>query len=180
MPRTRRDAAGGLFHITCHSVWSAELFHDDVDRLALLHDLAVVVDDATWTCLSYCLMTSHYHLVLEVPDESLPVGMHWLNARYACRFNARHRLRGHVFGDRYGSRRLETDAHLLAAFAYVARNPVEAGLCGSPVGWSWSSYGGTVGVAAPSSFVDASRAIRTFGGTRDVAISRLRSFVEGS
>jgi putative transposase len=178
--RKRRDTSAGLFHITCHSVWTTDLFRDDVDRLALLGEIASAVVGAAWTCLIVCLMTTHYHLILEVGEDTLPTGMQRVNTRYACRYNSRHRLRGHVFGGRYTSRRLATDAHLLAAFAYVARNPVEAGLCRSPGEWPWSSYAGTVGLNEPHSFVDADRVVRSFGGTREIAVARLRAYVEES
>jgi putative transposase len=180
MARRHRDAAPGLFHVTCHSVWTRDLFRDDLDRLGLLRELAAAVTDFAWTCLEFCLMTNHLHLLLEVGEDSLPAGMQRLNTRYACGFNQRHELRGHVFGRRYGSRRLETDGHLVAAFAYVARNPVEAGLCASPEQWPWSSYGETVGLTERSSFVDPSRVVRFFGGSSETAISRLRAYVEES
>ncbi len=180
MPREHRDTAAGLFHITCHSVWTAELFRDDLDRLDFLRELAVTCADFAWTCLAYCLMTTHFHLILEVGDETLAAGMQQLNTRFACRFNRRHRLRGHVFGDRYDSRRLATDAHLVAAFAYDARNPVEAGACDSPEDWQWSSYAAIVGLAEAASFLDPGRILRFFGGSRDTAIVRLRAYVEES
>jgi REP element-mobilizing transposase RayT len=169
-----------LFHITCHSVWTTDLFRIDVDRLAYLRELAVAVGDNAWTCLGYCLMKNHLHLILEVGEGTLPAGMKRLNTRYACGFNQRHRLRGHVFGGRYTSSRILNDGHLVAVFAYVMLNPVEAGLCRSPTDWFWSSYNATIGLAEPCSFVDASRVLGYFGGTREQAIARLREYVEGS
>lgn len=164
--------------MTCHSVWTSELFRDDVDRTEYMRELAVAVADLSWTCISYCLLGTHVHLILEVADGTLPLGMQQLNTRVACRFNSRHRLRGHVFAGRYDSRRLESDAHLLAAFKYDARNPVEAGLCSSPEEWHASSYAATIGLVEMPSFLDPSRILRYFGGQRDVAIARLRAYVE--
>lgn len=178
MARKGRETAGGLFHITCHSVWSSDLFRDDVDRMDLLAELATTIADWNWTCLSYCLMTSHLHLIVEVGEGTLAAAMQRLNTRYARRFNARHGLRGHVFGSRYGSNPIRDEEHLLAAVRYVARNPVEAGLCTSPGDWPWSSYAGTVGLAEPSSFVDADRILRSLGGSRTAAIAELRKYVE--
>jgi hypothetical protein len=178
MPRKLRDAAAGLFHITCHAVWTSELFRDDVDRIEYLRGLAVAVVDFSWTCISYCLLGTHLHLILEVGDDTLPPGMQHLNTGFACRFNSRHRLRGHVFAGRYDARRLESDAHLVAAFKYDAWNPVGAGLCGSPEEWHASSYAATIGLTEMPSFVDPSRILRYFGGSREVAIARLRAYVE--
>jgi putative transposase len=180
VPRERRDTAAGLVHITCHSVWTSVLFHDDVDRLDFLRESARVVRGAAWMCISYCLMNNHAHFILEVGENTLADGMQELCTRYACRFNSRHGLRGHVFGRRYGSRRINSDAHLLAAYAYIARNPAEAGLCDSPADGEWSSYRATIGLAEPASFVDDGRVLRYFGGTREQAVARLRTYVEKS
>ena len=178
MARKRRDNSAGIFQITCHSVWTSELFRDDVDRVNFLLELAAVVVKFGWTCICYCLMTTHFHVILEVGEDTLAAGMQQLNTRHACRFNARHRLRGHVFANRYDARRIADDAYLLTAFAYNANNPVEAGVCESPADWPWSSYRSTVGLGEECSFVDAGRVLRCFGGDRETAIARLRVFVE--
>jgi REP element-mobilizing transposase RayT len=65
MPRAPRDTAGGIVHVTCHSVWTSNLFRDEVDRLDILRELAQVIRAAAWTCISYCLMTNHLHVILE-------------------------------------------------------------------------------------------------------------------
>jgi REP element-mobilizing transposase RayT len=171
--------AAGIFHVTCHSVWTSDLFRDDLDRMEFLRELAVAVGQFAWTCLSFCLMTNHVHLILEVGKGSLPEGMQQLNTRYACRFNQRHDLRGHVFADRYHSNRIHTDAQLKVTFAYDANNPKDAGACESAADWFWSSYRGTIGLDELAGFVNPERILRLFGSTRDVAIARLRRFVEG-
>ena len=107
-------------------------------------------------------------------------GMFRLNLAYARHFNRRHASRGHVQFKRYGAKRIDDDSQLLTAHKYVARNPVEAALCNSPSDWPWSSYPGTVGAAEPSTFVDASRVLGSFGDSRELSIARLRRFVEES
>jgi putative transposase len=179
MPRRPRDTAAGYFHVFTHSVWAAPaLFRDYVDRLAFLRELARAVDKAGWTCLAFCLMTTHYHLLLEVDDGALPIGMHSLNFRFAVGFNARHRARGHVHGSRYGARRLLGESAVLGGFRYVVRNPFEASMCATPADWPWSSYPGTIGLAEPSSFVDATKIIGCFPGAPEVSMAQLRRFVE--
>jgi REP element-mobilizing transposase RayT len=179
MARKHRDKAAGAFHVYAHSVWAAaELYRDDRDRLTFLHELARTVAKAEWRCLAFCLLHSHYHLLLEVDDGTLPVGMHSLNFRYAAKFNARHHMKGHAFAARYGSRRIDDDADLLNAYRYVVRNPVEARLCESAVAWPWGSYPGTVGVAAPASFVEARKIVSCFDGQYETGLARLRTFVE--
>ena len=59
--------------------------------------------------------------------------------QYAQLFNARHGWTGSLFEGRFGAAAVATDEHLWTLVRYIARNPVEAGLCGSPLDWPWSS-----------------------------------------
>jgi REP element-mobilizing transposase RayT len=179
MPRPLRDFAPGIFHVTCHAVRSTELYRDEVDRVFFLTELARTVAQYEWTCMSVCEMTTHYHLLIETHDESLPLGMHRLNFNHARRFNARHRLRGHVLEKRYHSDRIESDAHLLAVYRYDANNPVKAGLCDAPQDWPWCSYGALFRPTDMYSFVDPTRVLECLGGSRAGALEKLRLLVEG-
>lgn len=159
--------------MTTHSVRDTALFRDDLDRIRFLTELGSITARAGWTCIEFCLMTTHYHLLLDVPDDALPLGMHALNFRYACFFNAHHGTRGHVTERRYSADRIESDGHLLYAFRYVARNPVTATMIERPQDWPWSSYAGTIGLTEPHTFVDASCILDRFA-----SLPRLREFVE--
>jgi REP-associated tyrosine transposase len=179
--RSHRDKAAGIFHVYTHGVWAAdELYRDDVDRMAFLRELVRAGVKVAWDCLAFCLMDTHYHLLLEVDDGALPRGMHSLNFRYAMQFNHRYAMRGHVMGARYDSVRIEDDEHLRNAFKYVALNPVEAGLVQAPADWPWSTYAGTVGLAAPHTFVADDRVLSALNTTSARAIRALRAFVEES
>ena len=125
-------------------------------------------------------MPTHYHLLVEVGDGVLPRAMHLINLAYSRDFNRRHGLRGHAQSGRYGSRRVTGESQVLTAFAYVANNPVKSVDVSSAADWPWSSYPGTVGLAAPHSFVDASNVIACFDTPRELAVARLRAFVEES
>jgi hypothetical protein len=48
-------------------------------------------------------MRNHFHLVIETPEPTLVRGMQWPLGTYTARFNARHKLRGHLFSGRYKS-----------------------------------------------------------------------------
>lgn len=179
MPHQRRDTSAGIFHVFTHCVWAMPvLYRDRIDRLEFLRHLARTSVKTGWTCISYCLMSSHYHLIVVVDEGVLPVAMHSLNLGYAVHHNRRHGLRGHVQFRRYGSRRLHDDNELLTAFAYVARNPVEAGLCRSPQDWVWSSYRGTVGLVELPGFVDSDPVLSCVSKTGIDPRAALRALVE--
>ena len=97
-----------------------------------------------WLCHAYCLMTNHYHLMVETPDGNLAKGMRQLNGVYTQRINRRHRRSGHVFQGRYTAVLSKCDAHLLELARYVVLNPVRAGMVDAQA-WRWSSYRATTG-----------------------------------
>jgi REP element-mobilizing transposase RayT len=152
------------------------MFRDDVDCTAFCNLLARVIALHGWICHSFCLMPTHYHLLLEVLENSLQPGMQRLNGPYAQRFNARHGRSGHLRGDRYAAGPVETDEHMLALLRYQARNPVKAGLCTVPADWTWSSYRGCAGI--DNGFVDSTFLRAYFGDDPRRACELLRDFVE--
>jgi hypothetical protein len=180
MPHQRRDVTAGMFHVWTHCVWAAPAYYrDDLDRLEFLRRLARITAQMEWRCMGFCLMRTHYHLIVEVNDGVLPVAMQALNHGYACTFNRRHGMRGHVQSRRYGSRRIGGSEDLLTAYAYAMNNPVEAGLCSAASSWRWSSLSGTLGLADPSSFVDDGPVLGCFRSELDPRVA-LRRAVEKS
>jgi REP element-mobilizing transposase RayT len=67
----RIEFAGALYHITCRGDRREAIYEDDVDREAFLNLLAEVVDRFNWICHAFCLMTNHYHLVVETRYASV-------------------------------------------------------------------------------------------------------------
>ena len=154
------------------------LFLDDDDRHAYLRLLARVVEEQEWRCLAFCLMENHIHLTVETPQPNLGIGMHLMHGRFAQRFNDRHGTSGHVFQSRYRSKRVRSDAQMWQTMRYVARNPVEAGLCRRPDDWRWSSH---AAVAGASEFVpgwlDVARALFEFASAGGDPRTRYVEFV---
>lgn len=180
MAHQLRDASAGAFHIFTHCVWAASAhFRDDLDRMEFLRGLARVTATFEWRCMGFCLMRTHYHLVVEVGDGVLPVAMQSLNHGYACHFNRRHGLRGHVQSGRYGSRRITGQDDLVGTYAYAMNNPVEAGLCSKASFWPWSSFRGTIGLKEQSSFIDDGPVLGCFRRELDPFVA-LRRAVETS
>jgi putative transposase len=163
MPRKpREEVAGGIFHVYARGNDKRLIYRDDVDREVYLRLLAGTVGRCRWRLLGYCLMENHVHLVIETPDANLGVGMQWFHSGYALQFNQRHGRSGHVFQGRYGAVRVKSDAQLWAVAAYVAMNPVEAGLCDAPGEWAWSSHAATVSGRGPG-WLDVGRLLGFFG-----------------
>ena len=163
--------------MTARGVAYLPIFRDASDRRVFLALFEDVVMRLGWLCLAYCLMTTHYHLLVRTPKPNLSLGMHRLNSGYARTFNRRHGGRGHAFERRYGSVVVETDAHLLGVVRYLALNPVEAGIVEDPAAWPWSSYRFLVGRAPAPRFLSDQWVLELFARDPRDARRRLAAFV---
>jgi putative transposase len=173
-----RPVHAGLYHVSSGGTRPDPFFRDTVDRGIFVVQLATMLARTDVVCIGFCLLATHYHAILDADEGALPHAMQRLNWHYARATNRRHGRLGHAVGRRYMAVPIESDAHLVSAFRYVAWNPVEAGECSKPQHSRWSSYATTAGLRADYSFVDASRVVGCFGRPRAVAIQRLRGFVE--
>ena len=163
MPRPPRiEVVDGIFHVATRAVDAVLAYRESNDRLDFLDLLWTTIETYEWRCQSYCLMGTHYHLIVQTPSANLAAGMQMLNGRYAQRFNWRHGRHGHLFGGRFMSVLIQDDAHLIAAHRYVARNPVRAGICADPAAWRWSSFRAVIGLVAPPMFLDVEGALSVF------------------
>ena len=139
VPRLPRyQLPDGVYHVTSYGVADGFIFIDDEDRRYFVMLLNSAAKRFGWKLHAWCLMGTHYHLVIESTREHLSAGMHRVNGLYAQRFNRRYGRRGHLFGDRFAAWMVETREHLEAAVEYVLANPVKAGLCREIRDWLWS------------------------------------------
>jgi putative transposase len=150
MPRKCRREESGLIHHACLRGVNGEfVFRDDEDRIGYLAMLVATVSRYRWLCLSYCLMGTHLHLLVETPEPNFGAGMRWLHGHYARCFNKQYGRDGHLFQGRYHDEPVLTDGHLINAVGYIAVNPVEGGLCRDPRGWRWGSHHAVAAGAPP-------------------------------
>ena len=106
------------------------IFVDDVDRQDFLKTLAEACQKTGWQVHAYCLMSNHFHLVMETPNANLVAGMKWFLGAYTSRFNRKHKLLGHLFSGRYKALIVDGSGrgHLRTVCDYVHLNPVRAKL----------------------------------------------------
>src|SRR5262245_60571898 len=104
MPRRpRTHLPGGMFHITARGVDGSSIFLDDHDRRCFVLHLEQTTNLWGWCVIAWCLMGTHYHLVVAAQCEQMSLAVHRLNCLYAMYFNRRYDRRGHL--SRTGTRR---------------------------------------------------------------------------
>ncbi len=101
--KLRVQYPGAIYHLMNHGDRREPIFKDDADRRRWVETLEECCAKTDWQVHAYCLMSNHFHLVLETPKANLVAGMKWFLGTYTSRFNRRHKLFGHLFSGRYKS-----------------------------------------------------------------------------
>ena len=173
----RIEYAGALYHVTSRGNAREDIYLDDDDRQAFLTLLAKASERHQWFCHSYCLMSNHYHLLIETQSPSLSKGMKHLSGLYTQAFNRRHGRVGHVFQGRFKAILVERDGYLLELCRYIVLNPVRARMVRAAKDWRWSSYRALAGLAEPIEALKTDWVLGNFGKRRGKCIAGYRAFI---
>jgi REP element-mobilizing transposase RayT len=149
MARRPRLLVPGIYHLTAHGSDNRYLFLGDGDRKDFLARLSAICERFELALLSYVLMGSHYHALLRIADARLSKALQWLHTEYSRFQNRLHGRSAHLFRAHPDTREITSDAHLISAARYLARNPVEAGMVADPLDWPWSSARAHAGLERP-------------------------------
>ncbi len=166
----RIELAGGLYHVTSRGNGRNDIYLDDEDRANWLGLLDEVCRRFNWVCHAYCLMSNHYHVVVETAEGNLSKGMRHLNGVYTQNLNRRHKRVGHVFQGRY-------KAILLELSRYVVLNPVRAGMVKDVGDWPWSSYRAMTGQSESLDCLQTGWLLAQFNRERSRAVMGYEDFV---
>ncbi len=143
MGRPLRAAAGGvIYHVWNRANGRQVIFEETGDYDAFERVLAEAHTQVPMRTLAYCVMPTHWHLVLwPRRDGDLSRFMAWLALTHTQRWHAHHHSTGsgHLYQGRFKSFPVEATGHFLTVCRYVERNPLRAGLVVRAEEWRWSS-----------------------------------------
>ena len=117
-----------------------EIYRDDFDFQVFLKIMQQEAERNKCRIHAYCLMTNHFHILVETGDIEIGRFMMHLSGKYAMYYNRHHGYSGHVFERRYKSCVVSTDEYFLQTSRYIHLNPVKAKMAVHPEDYRFSSY----------------------------------------
>lgn len=174
----RVEYPGAYYHVINRGNAGENLFIDERDREKFLEYLAKDVERFITRIHAYCLMTNHYHLLIETPQANVSIAMQWLNVSYSVYFNKRHRRRGHLFQGRFKAILLDANEYLILLSRYIHLNPVRAKMATHPLDYPWSSYPVFAGKRQKPEWLVTETVLPYFGKEKKEATRNYTSYVE--
>ena len=133
----------------------------------MLRTLGEVRERCGWRIHAYVLMDNHYHFLLETPEANLVDGMRWFQGVYTQRFNARHKLWGHLFQGRYKALLVDDGDYFATVADYIHLNPARARCfdlnSGRLTDYPWSSYLGLMRPSKRPAWLSTQRVLESHG-----------------
>lgn len=136
----RINYPGAFYHVTSRGSERKSIYQTNRDYERFMGYLESATERYGAKIHCFCLMTNHYHLLLETPRGNLPSILHHINTGYTNYFNTKQRRSGHLFQGRYRAILVEKDLYALELSRYIHLNPVRAGIVRNPIQYPWSSY----------------------------------------
>jgi putative transposase len=173
----RIEYPGACYHLINRGNAGDKIFKTIRDREMFLEYLAKAVERFDIVIHTYCLMSNHYHIIVETPQANLSAAIQWLNVSYATYYNKKRQRSGHLFQGRFKALLVDADEYLSQLSRYIHLNPVRARMVDAPADYRWSSYPAFIGKTKEPQWLDTGL-LAGFGKKRRQAERNYQSFVE--
>ena len=152
LPRAIDD--GLVYHAMNRGNNRDDVFAGTGDHDAFLEALAKARSRYPFRLLGYCLMTDHFHLLLQPgAGQSISRILQSITVAHTWRYHKQHRSSGHVWQGRFKSPVIQDDGLLLVVLRYIEANPARAGIVADAGDYRPSSYGAH-GLGRPDPLLD--------------------------
>jgi putative transposase len=168
---------GAFYHVTSRGNERKDIFKSKRDREKFLEYFESAAKRYDAVIHVFCLMDTHYHLLLETPSGNLPQIMRHINGAYTTYFNVKRGRSGHLFQGRYKSILVDIDEYAKELSRYIHLNPVRAKMVKTPEEYEWSSYKFYIGEKKPPEWLYRDFILGYFGKKVSIAQTEYRKFV---
>ena len=140
MPRKPRIEINGYYHVINRGVEQRVIFNDSEDYEYFEELMCFYAKGYGVTIHNYCLMSNHYHILLEISQGNLSKFMRQLNMNYAIYFNKKNKRTGHLWQGRFKSWYVTDEKYLYTLMLYIEQNPLKANMVKTLEAYPYSSY----------------------------------------
>lgn len=137
--RPRHDGPDTWHHVMNRGLAKRTIFESEEDRRFFLSLLAREVREGRLEIHAFCLMLTHFHLLVRSLKGELSEALRRIQNRYARWFNRTRRRDGPLFRGRFKSRPIDSLRYRRKVVRYVHDNPVVIGLVADAAQYRWSS-----------------------------------------
>ena len=169
---------GAFYHITSRGNERKDIFKSQKDREKFVSYLESATERYGALIHIFCLMTNHYHILMETPSGNLSQIMRHINGAYTTYFNVKRQRSGHLFQGRYKAILVDIDEYTKELSRYIHFNPVRAKMVDRPEEYRWSSYQYYIGHKKSPKWLATDFILGYFGNKHSVAQRGYRAFVE--
>lgn len=140
LPRIARDYNKlKVYHTIIRGIDKQDIFYSEKDRVKFIEIIKVSKEKYNYELYAYCLMDNHVHLVIYDKNEEISKIMQSIQVRYVMYFNRKYDRIGHLFQNRFFSKKVEDRQYLKNLCRYIHQNPLKAGIAKTEE-YKWSSY----------------------------------------
>ena len=139
MPRRPRVEKEGFHHVINRGVARDNIFLEDKDYEKFLEIVEIAKERYDFTLHSLCLMSNHYHLLIETKHRNLSLLIRQINSPYAQYFNRKYKRVGVFWQGRFKNWFVYDDKYLSILFRYIEQNPIKAQLSKKIGEYRWAS-----------------------------------------
>ena len=165
------------YHVMSRARAGHEAFPAKEDYYNFIDLLKDTSDMFNMRIAAYCLITTHYHLLIQTPDANLSRCMRHINGVYTQRYNARNGCDGTLFRGRYKSILIDADSYLLELVRYIHRNPLRAGIAKKVNDYPWSSHKGYISKTKKWEWLHKAYILDLFSKAKSLQITEYNRFV---
>ena len=163
----RIEYPGAFYHVMNRGQSRRSIFMEDKGRQSFLDLLADIARLWKVEIYAYCLMDSHYHLLLSTPTGGLSRAMRHLDGIYTQKFNRVHHRDGPLFRGRYKAILIDAEEYFLSVVRYIHQNPLGAGVVSDIDQYRWSSHWGYLNKKQCPDWLDTRSVMSRFGGLKE-------------
>lgn len=172
----RIEYPNAWYHIMNRGRRSERIFEAAQDYRMFIQILKEASENWNLRISAYCLMSNHYHLLVQTPDANISRSMRHINGVYTQRFNRKYECDGSLFRGRYKSILVDANHYLLTLIKYIHQNPFRAGLSSTDK-YEWSSHRAYLSTSKQWDWMHKEFVLKLLAATDEDKIKRYRQFM---